>query len=1260
MLQHADEKLFGEAGVFWWEAEISPDNFFLSPSAEYHTGYSNDNIDTLEKYLELCLPSSREEIQAGYSHALSNSGKTISHKFDIISRTGKVLSISETIKYEETREGIKRLTGVCTITSQKEFRAGWLPDSHFLLIATLDCKNLTVLNANTGFINNTVGDFEKIRGKNLRELGFYSDTLTSNLSKKIMPGSYFIEPALKLKKDGGSTLALYSIFELFNINESSYFHFFAVDPSFISIISNTTNDFFKILENSPSTIVVTNRNAEIEYVNPKFTKLTDYRYEEVIGKKANLLKSGYQSKEFYDKLWHSLLTDGFWEGEFNNIKKDGSCFWESAKISTIKNNSGEIIRFIKFGEDITEKKHSELSLKIENKISSKLNYFDSLEGKISWIIEVVLKYIELDFGAVFLQNSSEHLYPAANKNFSQQNITILEDYLSHPDVAEVIRFGKPIFNTNKDIAVLVETPNVINEIRAFIFIPYLNGGSLDGVIVLASDKFIFVHDDTREILLKILPFVVQSIMLAKEQDTAKKTQLDLSLAFSSVEAGTWVYNIPEDKLELKSIANWEQILGYTQSDFPEISLDTWISLVHPDDKLKCINQFRHSLANNCDYILEYRMKHGSGKWIWISGHGKITRYSADNMPLEMHGIIIDISSVKENESKLKEAQSIARLGNWEYDILNDKLSWSEEVFNIFEIPAGSENINMSKFTEIVHPDDREMVDEAYNDSIRMGKPYDIRHRVLLKSGHVKYVNEKCHTEYDSEGIPVRSVGIVIDITDLEISKQKLEESEQKFRLLAENTSDGLFVFEAGEITYMSPSYKKMMGYGNSPQAEKIDILSIIHPEDLENVSQKIYGSIAHRKTSVIYQYRALHTDGHYIWREDSAKFLYDERGLYKRAHVIARNITRQKEAERKIIETNLEKTAILNAIPDMMFIFSRNGDIVGYHASNSEDLYKVPEIFLNSKVSDVLPESLAALTLSKIDTVLKTRSIEVYSYKLVINGAERNFESRMVYIDPERTMAMVRDITQNVKLTAELIKAKEDAEKSEILKSEFLAQMSHEIRTPVGAIMSYSQILREYIQSESHEVASIYEGIERSGKRIIRTINLILNTSEIETGSYDYQPVEIDLKKNIFDPLYAEFKYLAELKNLYFEMDIPENIPIIVDEYSFMQIFGNLIDNALKYTERGFVRVSAAIVNTDDLEITVEDSGIGISQKYIPQIFKAFTQEESGYSRKFEGTGLGLKLVKEYCRLNSAGIKVESTKGKGTSFIVTIKTASLD
>jgi signal transduction histidine kinase len=247
-----------------------------------------------------------------------------------------------------------------------------------------------------------------------------------------------------------------------------------------------------------------------------------------------------------------------------------------------------------------------------------------------------------------------------------------------------------------------------------------------------------------------------------------------------------------------------------------------------------------------------------------------------------------------------------------------------------------------------------------------------------------------------------------------------------------------------------------------------------------------------------------------------------------------------------------------------------------------------------------------------------------------------------------------KDITDRKKIEKELKNAVEKVEKSEKIKSEFLAQMSHEIRTPINTILSFSSLIRDELsQYANEELRYGFSGIQSAGKRLIRTIDLILNMSDVQLGTYEYIPKEIDIFNDIIDGLILEYRVQMNEKALEFNIvKKTENTALIADSYTVNQIFANLLDNAIKYTKEGIISIVCERNENDKLIVSIIDTGVGIAKEYLPNLFDEFSQEDMGYTRKFEDNGLGLALVKKYCEINNADISVESEKCKGSIFVI--------
>jgi signal transduction histidine kinase len=255
---------------------------------------------------------------------------------------------------------------------------------------------------------------------------------------------------------------------------------------------------------------------------------------------------------------------------------------------------------------------------------------------------------------------------------------------------------------------------------------------------------------------------------------------------------------------------------------------------------------------------------------------------------------------------------------------------------------------------------------------------------------------------------------------------------------------------------------------------------------------------------------------------------------------------------------------------------------------------------------------------------------------------------------PLSFVSQVIDITERKFVEKELIHAKDKAEESDRLKSAFLAQMSHEIRTPLNVILNVTPILEDELDvQKDEELKILLDSMNSAGKRLQRTIDLILNMSSIQSGNYKAEFEIIDTIK-ILGKLSEGFKSICAEKGLemIFESSVKDGT-VTADEYTFTQIFENIINNAIKYTLKGNIRIKIYDSGADKVSIAIKDTGIGISDEYLAKIYSPFSQEDVGQRREFEGNGLGLALVQKYVELNKAEIKIETVKGAGSTFTVT-------
>ncbi len=261
---------------------------------------------------------------------------------------------------------------------------------------------------------------------------------------------------------------------------------------------------------------------------------------------------------------------------------------------------------------------------------------------------------------------------------------------------------------------------------------------------------------------------------------------------------------------------------------------------------------------------------------------------------------------------------------------------------------------------------------------------------------------------------------------------------------------------------------------------------------------------------------------------------------------------------------------------------------------------------------------------------------------------------------PIALIGVAVDITERKRAEQELIAARDKAQESDLLKDAFIANISHEIRTPLNVILGYSNLIAELFgRHASPEERLLFDSISRGGQRLMRTVEHILNISIIRSGTFEMFPETLDITE-ILSHVIDNFMPVAHEKRIALRLVNQMVHPMThVDRFACEQAMMNILDNAVKFTTHGHVEVRTTNVD-GRIRIDVEDTGIGISEEYLPKLFKVFSQEITGYTRPFDGLGLGLALTKHYIELNHGDIAVTSHKGQGTTFTVHFPAAPVE
>jgi CheY-like chemotaxis protein len=363
----------------------------------------------------------------------------------------------------------------------------------------------------------------------------------------------------------------------------------------------------------------------------------------------------------------------------------------------------------------------------------------------------------------------------------------------------------------------------------------------------------------------------------------------------------------------------------------------------------------------------------------------------------------------------------------------------------------------------------------------------------------------------------------------------------------------------------------------------------------------------------------------------------------------------------KMIQQKQEQLKNLGgSLPIIPFVIDENGFIIESFVNEKNNHLDI-NLTNNERLTDQLPEHYKQKINQAIYNCFTHQSHETVELSFTKFGKEITYEIRFSpYSDNfkqnKKTATCVAiNISQNKKNELELIHAKLVAESSEKAKMLFLTNMSHEIRTPMNAIVGITDILLgDNIDIKFKDNLNI---IKHSADNLLVIINDILDFSKIEAGKVELEHIEFDVIE-LLDNLVKTFLLKTSQRGIFFEINIDENLPhrLIGDPYRLNQILVNLINNAIKFTEKGGITFGVDILSMEDnavqLAFKISDTGIGIAPSKIESIFESFTQESNVITRKYGGTGLGLTISKRLVGLHHGKIRVESELGVGSKFII--------
>jgi PAS domain S-box-containing protein len=480
-------------------------------------------------------------------------------------------------------------------------------------------------------------------------------------------------------------------------------------------------------------------------------------------------------------------------------------------------------------------------------------------------------------------------------------------------------------------------------------------------------------------------------------------------------------------------------------------------------------------------------------------------------------------------------------------------------------------------------------------------------------------------------------------------------NEDWFKTLVENSAQGLMVATGYplQILYASPAIERMTGYTPMELTSMThdQIKALVYEDERKIFFERFDRALTGKLENVRNEYRIIDKNGIIKWFE-----LFPSLIMINGVRVVQGtlyDITPRKTAELKLSENERRYRTLVNLAPDAFFHGDEYGNFIDVN-KNSTILtgYSRKELLGMNMTQLYTPEDLQKKPL-RFDKLKKGMTVTAERPVTRKDGSRLVTEMKSLMLPDMTYISLIRDISRRKKLEQELIAARIKAEESDKLKTEFINNMSHEIRTPLNAIIGFSTLLAED-EGDKNEKSLYRSIIEESGNQLMMIISDIIDISKIEAGQIVLSKEVINLNQ-VIDQLHSTFSHSAQLKvKLITHKAWPDNnANIESDRYRLIQIFSNLISNAIKFTVSGEISFGYKEVSDTSIECFVKDTGKGIDPAFHTEIFKRFRQIQPSGSLTSTGTGLGLSIAKELTGMLGGKIGVDSVVGRGSVFYFT-------
>ncbi len=435
---------------------------------------------------------------------------------------------------------------------------------------------------------------------------------------------------------------------------------------------------------------------------------------------------------------------------------------------------------------------------------------------------------------------------------------------------------------------------------------------------------------------------------------------------------------------------------------------------------------------------------------------------------------------------------------------------------------------------------------------------------------------------------------------------------------------------------------------------------LVHPDDLESFRKSADDAVRGKAPLLQFEHRMRHADGRWVWLETCGSVTARDRdGRVTRMTGTQTNITERKQLERALSNTLRVMRALLETLPTPVIMRDADRRVTLVNAAWEKMLGIPRQAIVGKLIEDYAGRVLSDNHRQSDEEVLTQKRALVY--ETVVHGVDgSNYDvivAKTPLIADDGTVtglaAVVTDISEQKRVSEAMEKARTSAEAAMHAKSRFLANMSHELRTPLNGVVGMASLLENTALDAKQR--RFVRTLKNSAEALVTLINDVLDLSKAEAGKLELSHVPFELRREV-EQVVGLFSARSHDKGIDLAAHIGRDVPAIIhgDPIRLRQVLGNLVNNAVKFTESGAVLVSVVTVTGSDaacvLEISVTDTGVGVAHAEQQRIFDAFEQADGSVTRKFGGTGLGLAISRQLVELMHGTMGLRSEPGVGSRF----------